>query len=88
MVKNLNVLKSEKNKLEQELTNTNAKQYKKYMTLLQAYLTVVQNVNQLEAFEEREAEERKRQREIKKAQEEAEKQLKEEELAKAETENK
>ena len=78
MVDNLNFLRVEATKLQKELEKTNAKKYKKYATLLQAYLTEVGNVNQLEAIQKQRAEEQKRKQEEERILKEAQKEIDEE----------
>lgn len=78
MVDNLNFLRVEATKLQKELTNTKARNYKKYATLLQAYLTEIGNVNQLEAIQRQRAEEEKRKQEEEKILKEARKEIEEE----------
>lgn len=73
----LKFLKQEAEKLQRVLSNESGNNYKKYATLFQAYLTAKGNIQQLEAYRERAAEERKRKEENEKAWKEAEQEIKE-----------
>lgn len=78
MIDDLEFLKKEAEKLQKAVVNEDAKNYKRYVTLFQAYLTARGNIQQLEAYKRQQEEERKRKEENEKAFEEAKKQLEEE----------
>lgn len=79
MIANLDVLRKEITKLQNTLGETQPKNYKRYATIFNSYLTAVANFNQTEAILRNQEAERKRQEEIEKAQKEAEEELKAEE---------
>lgn len=79
MIANLDVLRKEITKLQNTLGETQPKDYKRYATIFNSYLTAVANFNQTEAILRNQEAERKRQEEIEKAQKEAEEELKAEE---------
>lgn len=79
MIANLDVLRKEITKLQNTLGETQPKDFKRYATIFNSYLTAVANFNQTEAILRNQEAERKRQEEIEKAQKEAEEELKAEE---------
>ncbi|MDY5984729.1 MAG: hypothetical protein SPI94_04590 [Candidatus Onthovivens sp.] len=79
MIANLDVLRKEITKLQNTLGETQPKNYKRYATIFNSYLTAVASFNQTEAILRNQEAERKRQEEIEKAQKEAEEELKAEE---------
>ena len=78
MSEDLEFLKGEATKLQKAIRKDDAKNYKRYGTLFQAYLTARGNVQQLEAYKRQQEEERKRKEENENAFEEAKKQLEKE----------
>lgn len=88
MIANLDVLRKEITKLQNTLGETQPKDYKRYATIFNSYLTAVANFNQTEAILRNQEAERKRQEEIEKAQKEAEEELKIEEQKKKTQTNK
>ena len=56
MIDDLEFLRGEATKLQKALRNESGKNYKKYATLFQAYLTAKGNLQQLEAFQKQKAE--------------------------------
>lgn len=82
MIANLDVLRTEITKLQNTLGETQPKDYKRYATIFNSYLTAVANFNQTEAILRNQEAEKKRQEEIEKAQREAEEELKAEETEK------
>ena len=82
MIANLDVLRKEITKLQNTLGETQPKDYKRYATIFNSYLTAVANFNQTEAILRNQEAERKRQEEIEKAQKEAEEELEAEEQKK------
>lgn len=60
MIDDLEFLRGEATKLQKALRSESGKNYKKYATLFQAYLTAKGNLQQLEAFQKQKAEEAKR----------------------------
>lgn len=78
MIEDLEFLKGEATKLQKAVRKDDAKNYKRYVTLFQAYLTARGNIQQLEAYKRQQEEERKRKEENEKAFEEAKKQLEKE----------
>lgn len=79
MIANLDVLRKEITKLQNTLGETQPKNYKRYATIFNSYLTAVASFNQTEAILRNQEAERKRQEGIEKAQKEAEEELKAEE---------
>ena len=79
MIANLDVLRKEITKLQNTLGETQPKNYKRYATIFNSYLTAVASFNQTEAILRNQEAERKRQEEIEKAQKEEEEELKAEE---------
>ena len=75
MIDDLEFLRGEATKLQKALRNESGKNYKKYATLFQAYLTAKGNLQQLEAYRKQQQEEQKRREENRKAAEEAQKEL-------------
>ena len=75
MIDDLEFLRGEATKLQKALRNESGKNYKKYATLFQAYLTAKGNLQQLEAYRKQQEEQKRREEENKKAAEEAQKEL-------------
>lgn len=75
MVSNLEFLRGELTKVQKGLNNTSAKDYKRYATLYQTYVALVNAVNQTEAMQKQAIEEEKRKREQEKAFEAAKKEM-------------
>lgn len=75
MIDDLEFLRGEATKLQKALGNESGKNYKKYATLFQAYLTAKGNLQQLEAYRKQQQEEQKRREENRKAAEEAKKRV-------------
>lgn len=75
MIDDLEFLRGEATKLQQALRKESGRNYKKYATLFQAYLTAKGNLQQLEAYKRQQEEEKRREEENKKAFEEAQKEL-------------
>ena len=75
MIDDLEFLRGEATKLQKALRNESGKNYKKYATLFQAYLTAKGNLQQLEAYRKQQEEQKRREEENKKAAEEAKKEL-------------
>lgn len=82
MIDDLEFLRGEATKLQKALRNESGKNYKKYATLFQAYLTAKGNLQQLEAFQKQKAEEAKRKAEEEKILQEAEAEIKAEKKSK------
>lgn len=80
----LELLKGELKKVEETLAKTKAGDYKRYATILQAYFTLANNVQQLEMVEERKRQEAKEEEERQRILKEAEEEIKKEEAQKAE----
>lgn len=78
MLDDLQFLRGEAKKLQDAVRKESGKNYKKYATLFQAYLTTRGNIQQLEAYQRQQEEEAKRKEEERKAFEEAKKELAEE----------
>lgn len=76
MVENLNMLKEEKEKIEKSLQKTRGNDYKRYATLWQVYIGLVNTINQTEAILKQQEEERKRKEEEERILKEAEEQIK------------
>ena len=75
MIDDLEFLRGEATKLQKALRSESGKNYKKYATLFQAYLTAKGNLQQLEAYRKQQEEQKRREEENKKAAEEAKKEL-------------
>lgn len=75
MIDDLEFLRGEATKLQKALRNESGKNYKKYATLFQAYLTAKGNLQQLEAYKKQQEEQKRRKEENRKAAEEAQKEL-------------
>lgn len=75
MIDDLEFLRGEATKLQKVLRNESGKNYKKYATLFQAYLTAKGNLQQLEAYKKQQEEQKRREEENRKAAEEAQKEL-------------
>ena len=73
MIANLDVLRKEITKLQNTLGETQPKNYKRYATIFNSYLTAVANFNQTEAILRNQEAERKRQEELSKHKEQEEK---------------
>ena len=82
MIADLEFLRGEATKLQKAIRKDDTRNYKRYATLFQAYLTTTANVRQMEAYQRQKAEEEKRKAEEDRIMKEAEKELKEEEKAK------
>lgn len=85
MVRDLEFLKTELDKVREELSNTNPRNYKRYATLVQVYYGYVNSVNQQENIEKQIKAEEERQRENEEAMKEAEAEIKAEEEAEKQT---
>lgn len=75
MIDDLEFLRKEATKLQKVLMEESGKNYKKYATLFQVYLTAKGNLQQLEAYKKQQEEEKRREEENRKAVEEAKKEL-------------
>nr|DAI44908.1 MAG TPA: hypothetical protein [Caudoviricetes sp.] len=71
MVSNLEFLRGELTKVQKSLGNTKAMDYKRYATLYQTYVGLVNAVNQTEALQKQAIEEEKRKQEEQKILKEA-----------------
>lgn len=72
MVSNLEILRGELKKVQTALQETKAKDYKRYATLYQTYIGLVNVVNQTESIQKQQVEEAKKEKERKKILKEAE----------------
>lgn len=81
MIDDLEFLKGEIKKVQKTLKDTNPNSYKKYATLLQAYLTETNTANQMIAIIKQRKEQEERERQNQEAAKKAEKELKKEEKA-------
>lgn len=88
MVRDLDFLRTELNKVKEELANTNARDYKRYATLVQVYYGYVNSVNQQENIERQIKEEEERQKANEEAMQEAEAEIASEEKQQVEKEEK
>lgn len=75
MLKEIEFLKNEKEKLQNVLKTSTGKNYKQYATILQAYLTISSNLSQLENYQRQLEKEEKEEEERRKIIEEAEKEI-------------
>ena len=60
MIDDLEFLRGEATKLQKAIRKDDTRNYKRYATLFQAYLTTTANVRQMEAYQRQKAEEEKR----------------------------